>query len=199
MNVYFLKEDISQYVIYPIPADESRYFIYNAESEEELAQKTPVLFEGQFALVEKQPTPEHEWNGTEWVISPEKLTAIIAQRKEQLLSTLANKADALKSGLLVGYPQTEIESFYRQEKEALAWKIDAKTETPMLSMIAKMRGVPFEILVEKVIEKANQLALAIGVIIGQRQKFEDALIAATTPEQLDEIEKGIDTWKFQTN
>lgn len=49
-----------------------------------------------------------------------KLTAYLSQRKETLLTTLANKADALKLGLLVGYPQTEIESFYRQEKEALA-------------------------------------------------------------------------------
>ncbi|MBS6009727.1 MAG: hypothetical protein KH943_08245 [Haemophilus parahaemolyticus] len=48
------------------------------------------------------------------------MTAYLSQRKETLLTTLANKADALKLGLLVGYPQTEIESCYRQEKEALA-------------------------------------------------------------------------------
>lgn len=38
----------------------------------------------------------------------------------------------------------EIESFYRQEKEALAWQADNSTETSMLTQIARNRGVPFE-------------------------------------------------------
>ncbi|MBF1226849.1 MAG: hypothetical protein HXM24_06075 [Haemophilus parainfluenzae] len=101
--------------------------------------------------------------------------------------------------MLVGYPQTEIESFYRQEKEALAWKADNKADTPMLKQIARVRGVPFEILVEKVIEKASQFAVAIGVIIGQRQAFEDKLLALSSQKELDELKKKIEEWKFQAN
>ena len=112
---------------------------------------------------------------------------------------MANKADKLKSNLLIGYPQTEIESFYRQEKEALAWRADNKVDTPMLKQIARVRGVPFEVLVEKVIEKASQFAVAIGVIIGQRQAFEDRLLALSSQKELDALEKEIEEWKFQTN
>ena len=140
-----------------------------------------------------------KWNGTEWVKDEAKIVELFMQRKEALLATLANKADMLKSSLLVGYPQTEIESFYRQEKEALAWKADNKADTPMLKQIARVRGVPFEVLVEKVIEKASQFAVAIGVVIGQRQAFEDRLLALSSQKELDVLEKEIEEWKFQAN
>ena len=120
MKVYFLKTDIRQYVIFPAPEDVSLYFVLEVESDEELAQKTPVLHQGKLVLVDKQPSQDHEWDGKAWVIPPEKQTALFAEQKESLIAQLASKTDALKAGLLVGYPQTEIDSFYRQEKEALA-------------------------------------------------------------------------------
>lgn len=152
-------------------------------------------------LVEPQPSPAHVLNhdSLQWEISAEKQVELFIDKKNRLLATLANKADALKSGLLVGYPQTEIESFYRQEKEALAWQADNKADTPMLKQIARVRGVPFDVLVGKVIEKASQFAVAIGVIIGQRQAFEDRLLATKTPEELTALEKEIEEWKFQAN
>ena len=152
-------------------------------------------------LIEPQPSDTHELNieTLQWTISKEKQLAIFNKEKETLLNRLADKADEIKTNLLVGYPQTEIESFYRQEKEALAWQADNKVDTPMLKQIARVRGIHFEILVEKVIEKASQFAVAIGVIIGQRQAFEDRLLATKTPEELTALEKEIEEWKFQVN
>lgn len=132
-------------------------------------------------------------------LSKTKQAEFIERKKENLLNELANKADKLKSNLLIGYPQTEIESFYRQEKEALAWRVDNKVDTPMLKQIARVRGVPFEVLVEKVIEKASQFAVAIGVIIGQRQAFEDRLLALSSQKELDALEKEIEEWTFSAN
>lgn len=135
----------------------------------------------------------------QFVISKEKQKDLFSKEKEALLNRLANKADDIKTSLLVGYPQTEIESFYRQEKEALAWRADNNAETPMLKQVAMVRGVPFDVLVEKVIEKASQFAVAIGLIIGQRQAFEDRLLAINTLEELTALEKEIEEWKFQAN
>ena len=131
-----------------------------------------------------------------WVISPAKQTVLFAEQKESLIAQLANKADTLKAGLLVGYPQTEIESFYRQEKEALAWQADHNAETPMLKQIALLRGVPFEILVQKVIEKSEMFAMVIGAIIGQRQQLEDRILTATKPEELETIKNEVETWQL---
>ena len=152
-------------------------------------------------LIDPQPSAAHELNHDtlQWEISAEKQTALFAQQKEVLLNKLADKADQLKNGLLAGYPQTEIESFYRQEKEALAWQADHNTPTPMLSQIARVRGVPLEVLINKVIEKSAQFAVAIGIIIGQRQAFEDRLLALKTPEELTALEQEIEQWQFQAN
>lgn len=156
---------------------------------------------GNPVLIDPQPSAAHVLNldTLTWEISSEKQTALFAQQKEGLLNKLANKADQLKNSLLAGYPQTEIESFYRQEKEALAWQADHNTLTPMLSQIARVRGVPLDLLIEKVIEKSAQFAVAIGIIIGQRQAFEDRLLALKTPEELTALEQEIEQWRFQTN
>ena len=80
MKVYFLKTDIRQYVIFPTPEDESLYFVLDVESDDELAQKTPVLHQGTLVLVDKQPTTSHEWDGKAWAIPPEKQTALLAEK-----------------------------------------------------------------------------------------------------------------------
>ena len=167
-----------------------------AQGKQIIADKT-----GNPVLIDPQPSAAHELNldTLNWEISAEKQTALFAQQKEGLLNKLADKADQLKNGLLVGYPQTEIESFYRQEKEALTWQADHNTPTPMLSQIARVRGVPLDMLISKVIEKSAQFAVAIGIIIGQRQAFEDRLLALKTPEELTSLEQEIEQWQFQTN
>ncbi|WP_105896753.1 hypothetical protein [Haemophilus influenzae] len=167
-----------------------------AQGKQIIADKT-----GHPVLIDPQPSAAHELNldTLTWEISPEKQTALFAQQKESLLNKLADKADQLKNSLLAGYPQTEIESFYRQEKEALAWQGDNLTETPMLTQIAQNRGVPLEILIEKVIEKSAQFAVVIGIIIGQRQAFEDRLLALKTPEELTALEQEIKQWQLNAN
>ena len=170
--------------------------IGQSQGKQIIADKT-----GKPILIDSQPSAAHVLNldTLTWEISPEKQTALFAQQKESLLNKLADKADQLKNGLLAGYPQTEIESFYRQEKEALAWQADHNTPTPMLSQIARVRGVPLDMLISKVIEKSSQFAVTIGIIIGQRQAFEDRLVALKTPDDLTALEQEIEQWQFQTN
>lgn len=170
--------------------------IGQSQGKQIIADKT-----GKPILIDSQPSAAHVLNldTLTWEISPEKQTALFAQQKESLLNKLADKADQLKNGLLAGYPQTEIESFYRQEKEALAWQADHNTPTPMLSQIARVRGVPLDMLISKVIEKSSQFAVTIGIIIGQRQAFEDRLVALKTPDDLTALKQEIEQWQFQTN
>nr|DAF48135.1 MAG TPA: hypothetical protein [Myoviridae sp. ctVKV3] len=207
MTTYFNPDDMAFYSdeLYSnipsqaVPLSDEQYIaLLNGQSQGKqiIADKT-----GFPVLVEPQPSSAHVLNhdSLQWEISAEKQVELFIDKKNRLLATLANKADALKSGLLVGYPQTEIESFYRQEKEALAWQADNKADTPMLKQIARVRGVPFDVLVGKVIEKASQFAVAIGVIIGQRQAFEDRLLSTKTLEELAALEKEIEEWKFQAN
>ncbi|EIJ68087.1 hypothetical protein [Pasteurella bettyae] len=185
--------------IHPIPADaiavsDENYLMLvdgRANGCEIIVSK-----DNQLSLTTPKPSLAHKWAGKTWVLDKAKQADYLVGRKSAVLTMLANKADELKSRLLVGYPQVEIESFYRQEKEALAWRADNSVETPMLTQIASVRGIEFGVLVGKVLEKSNQFAVAIGVIIGQRQKFEDALMAATTIEQVEQLTKEIAQWSI---
>lgn len=200
--------DTKQFLPDYIPHDNNGQWV-KVESQAEIDEISLSITGGGEVWVEdgkikcsgKAPSPSHVFNlaTKSFELSKEKQTALLAQQKEGLLNKLADKADQLKNSLLAGYPQTEIESFYRQEKEALAWQADHNTPTPMLAQIAHVRGVPLDMLIEKVIEKSAQFAVAIGMIIGQRQAFEDRLLALKTPEELTALEQEIEQWQFQTN
>lgn len=194
MKVYFLKKDISQYVIYPVPDDESLYFVLDVESDDELAQKTPVLHQGQgkLVLVEKQPTKDHEWNGKSWVIPKEKQTALLIKRKNNLMQIIANKTDNFKSQYLAGYSQAEIDSFYRQEREA-------RNELPLMLLTEIFEGrddlKSVDELKKKVIEKADLFAIIMGKLFAIKQGFETHIEKAQTMEELDKIEEDINKWQ----
>ena len=194
--------DTKQFLPDYIPHDNGQWI--KVESQTEIDEISASITSGGAVWIEdgkikcsgKAPSQFHVFNMAtkSFELSKEKQTALFTQQKKDLLNKLADKADQLKNGLLTDYPQTEIESFYRQEKEALAWQADHNTPTPMLEQIARVRGVPFEVLVEKVIEKASQFAVAIGMIIGKRQAFEDRLLATKNLEELSALEKEIEEW-----
>ena len=191
-----------------IPHDNNGQWV-KVESQEEIDEISLSITGGGAVWIEdgkikcsgKAPSPSHVFNMAtkSFELSKEKQTALLAQQKEGLLNKLADKADQLKNSLLAGYPQTEIESFYRQEKEALAWQADHNIPTPMLAQIARIRGVPLDMLISKVIEKSAQFAVAIGIIIGQRQAFEDRLLALKMPDDLTALEQEIEAWTFNAN
>ena len=112
MKVYFLKTDIRQYVIFPAPENESLYFVLDVESDDELAQKTPVLYQGTLVLVDKQPTPFHEWDGKAWAIPPEKQTALLVEKRNNLIEQIDSHAATIYS------TWTRFESEYRERQTA---------------------------------------------------------------------------------
>ena len=192
MKVYFLKSDINQYVIFPAPEDESLYFVLDVESDDELAQKTPVLHNDKLVLAEKQPTKDHEWDGKSWVIPKEKQTELLIKRKNNLMQLIANKTDNFKSQYLAGYSQAEIDSFYRQEREA-------RNELPLMLLTEIFEGrddlKSVDELKKKVIEKADLFAIIMGKLFAIKQGFETHIEKAQTMEELDKIEEDINKWQ----
>lgn len=192
MKVYFLKENINEYIIFPIPESLEQYFELEIESEQELENKTPVLIKNKIALVEKQPTKDHEWNGKSWVIPKEKQIAILIKRKNNLMQIIANKTDNFKSQYLAGYSQAEIDSFYRQEREA-------RNELPLMLLTEIFEGrddlKSVDELKKKVIEKADLFAIIMGKLFALKQGFETYIEKAQTMEDLDKIEEDINKWQ----
>lgn len=102
MKVYFLKNDVSQFVIFPEPENLEDYFLAEVEDESELERKSAVVFKGEFRLVEKYPSEEHEWNGKSWVISKEKMTALLNEQRAEIWARIKQKRhDNLRGGVYV--------------------------------------------------------------------------------------------------
>lgn len=99
--------------------------------------------------------------------------------------------EAALAALTATYPDRELLTFERQEREARALLAgDSATDVAHITAIAQERGIPVEELAQKIIAKADAFALASGLLIGMRQKYEDQLNALgedATAEQIRAI------------
>jgi hypothetical protein len=91
------------------------------------------------------------------------------------------------AALAKDYPDSEVQSWPQQVKEATALSADPQADVPLLTAIATARGLPVAELASRVLDKMNVYAVASGVLIGQRQAAEDAIDAAESLEDLAAI------------
>lgn len=170
-----------------IELTDAQYQQYLAISSDDITFK-----DGAFHARPLQPSDAHEWDGKEWVISQEKMTALLVECKTHLLNVIANKTDNFKAQYLIGYSQAEIDSFYRQEREA-------RNELPTMLLTEIFEGrddlSSIEELKKKVIEKADLYAIIMGKLFAIKQGFEKHIEQAETAEQLDKIEQEINKWQ----
>lgn len=109
------------------------------------------------------------------------------ESKAAKLSEINKAADKIMAALISTYPDREISTFDKQEAEARAYMADPEAPTPLLSALAKARGIDMDELVKRVIAKADAFAAASGYIIGQRQALEDQLDTCKTLEEVQSI------------
>lgn len=107
--------------------------------------------------------------------------------KAAKLSEINATADRAIAALTATYPDREISTFNKQESEARAYAADPTASTPLLSALAQARDIELSELVQRVIAKADALAVASGSIIGQRQALEDRLGTCITIEDVQAI------------
>lgn len=107
--------------------------------------------------------------------------------KRSKLNEINLKADEALSKVTSIYPQMEIVSWYKQEIEAAAYRKDPTTPTPMTDAISMYRGIDKEVLVTRILEKAELFAVVSGATFGRRQGLEDTLQRATTVDAVKAI------------
>lgn len=142
----------------------------------------------------KAPSEFHTFNLKTklFEISSERTATLLAERKAKMLIEVAKKTDDFKAQYLVGYSQAEIDSFYRQEREA-------RGELPLMLLTEIFEGrddlESIEQLKKKVIDKADLFAIIMGKIFAVKQNFEKHIEEAKTLEELLKIQQEIDKWQ----
>lgn len=107
-------------------------------------------------------------------------------RKEKLSEINGNYNSAV-STLVSTYPETELLTFDKQEKEAREYKKDNSSSTPFLKLLAEFRGITLDELIDKVIIKADLFQENVAKLTGLRQKYEDELDKCETKEDIEKI------------
>ena len=149
---------------------------------------------GQIKCSGKAPSEFHFFNDKtkKFEISENKKNEYLNKRKSILMTTIANKTDNFKAQYLAGYSQAEIDSFYRQEREA-------RNELPLMLLTEIFEGrddlKSVDELKKKVIEKADFFAIIMGKLFAIKQGFETHIEKAQTMEDLDKIEEDINKWQ----
>lgn len=103
------------------------------------------------------------------------------------LAEINASCEAELAALQSAYPQSEVLSWDKQEREARAFVENPTTPVPLISALAAAREVDPADLAGWIILKADTYTAAIGAALGKRQKLEDELAALTDWEDMAEI------------
>lgn len=113
--------------------------------------------------------------------------AILNAAKAAKLTEINAECQKAVAALAADYPDSEVQSWPQQVKEATALAADAGADAPLLTAIATARGLPVAELASRVLDKMNAYAAASGVLIGRRHAAEDAIGTAASLEDLSAI------------
>ncbi|MFC1140587.1 hypothetical protein ACFGXH_02950 [Pasteurella multocida] len=189
MFIYYSKNNLKNYQIFPTPSNPDDYIVVEVGSESELSGKELVVVNDMPMLVPTRPSECYEWVDGQWVISDEKASELLAVAKIKKLKEINHAAQEYVDGIAKTYetPEFERDTWLTQRAEAIAWKQDPNSPTPTLESIATNRGVPLDVLREKAYQKSVLFATLSSTIAGQRQKLEDQLMSAQSVEEIEQI------------
>lgn len=188
MKVYFLKENICEYVIFPEPDDLERYFELEVDPEQNLEDYTPIIKDDKILLVEKQPTVDHVWNGNEWVIPPEKQAVLAMAKQAKLIAEIDERAAKIYS------TWTRFESEYRERQAAAEAFKNANYQgecSRYITDFAKRAGLNNQAATDLILVQAAGLERLQVELANQRMRKYELKAPGLTIEKMQSIHDDI--------
>ncbi len=188
MKVYFLKENICEYVIFPEPDDLERYFELEVDPEQNLEDYTPIVKGDKILLVEKQPTVDHVWNGNSWVIPPEKQAALAMDKQVKLMAEIDEQAAKIYS------TWTRFESEYRERQAAAEAFKNANYQgecSRYITDFAKRAGLNNQAATDLILVQAAGLEKLQVELANQRMRKYELKVPGLTIEKMQSIRDDI--------
>ncbi|MFP4793748.1 hypothetical protein [Pasteurella multocida] len=84
MKVYFLKSDLNQYHIFPAPQNLQDFIEFEIGDGMDLESKQLILCQGQYILVDRQPSELHVWKCDQWVLDEEKQSKLLESQQNKV-------------------------------------------------------------------------------------------------------------------
>lgn len=110
---------------------------------------------------------------------------LVAAKRAEIWGT----GDAILAQVKANFTQAEIESWSKQEQGAKDIQAgDTSTEAAQfVAAIARGRGIEVSVLVAKILANVESYGALSAAVIGEQQRLDDLIKAATTPEYLEAI------------
>ena len=194
MKVYFLKENLNSYQIFPIPQNLNDFVEMEVENESELDNKQLVKNGNGYILVNKKPTELHIWNGNSWVIDEEKQTEI----KRELIKNLVDSIDDTAANISARWTRFA-EEYKEREAAAIAFKEAnfAGEVSVYISSFATVAGLDNQSASLLILQQAEKLRALQQQLAVQRMRKYELKHEALSDEELQRIHDDI-VGKMQT-
>lgn len=188
MKVYFLKENLNSYQIFPIPQNLNDFVEMEVENESELETKQLIYFKSQYILVDRQPTELHIWNGNSWVIDEEKQTEI----KLELIKNLVHSIDDTAANISSRWTRFA-EEYKEREAAAIAFKEAnfAGEVSVYISSFATVAGLDNKSATLLILKQAERLRTLQQQLAVQRMRKYELKHEALSDEELKNIHDDI--------
>lgn len=144
--------------------------------------------DGTFHARSFRPSAAHEWDGKAWEIPPEKLTALLAEKRAQLIDEIDKKAETIYS------VWTRFEAEYKARKEAAeVFKASGYKDEPSIyiTSFATPAGVDNKTATEIILQQAAGLQKLQDHLAALRMRKYELKHPNLTLEQLQAISDDI--------
>ncbi|HHF4038927.1 TPA: hypothetical protein ACPOV6_000063 [Haemophilus influenzae] len=194
MKVYFLKENLNSYQIFPIPQNLNDFVEMEVENESELEIKQLIDFKSQYILVDRQPTELHKWNGNSWVVDKKKKTEI----KRELIKNLVDSIDDTAANISARWTRFA-EEYKEREAAAIAFKEAnfAGEVSVYISSFATVAGLDNQSASLLILQQAESLRTLQQQLAVQRMRKYELKHEVLSDEELQRIHDDI-IGKMQT-
>lgn len=188
MKVYFLKENLNSYQIFPIPQNLNDFVEMEVENESELETKQLIDFKGQYILVHRQPTELHKWNGNSWIVDEKKKTEI----KLELIKNLVDSIDDTAANISARWTRFA-EEYKEREAAAIAFKEAnfAGEVSVYISSFATVAGLDNKSATLLILKQAERLRTLQQQLAVQRMRKYELKHEALSDEELKNIHDDI--------
>ena len=188
MKVYFLKENLNSYQIFPIPQNLNDFVEMEVENESELETKQLIDFKGQYILVGRQPTELHKWNGNSWIVDEKKKTEI----KRKLIKNLVDSIDDTAANISARWTRFA-EEYKEREAAAIAFKEAnfAGEVSVYISSFATVAGLDNKSATLLILKQAERLRTLQQQLAVQRMRKYELKHEALSDEELKNIHDDI--------
>ncbi|BBF06637.1 hypothetical protein [Haemophilus influenzae] len=194
MKIYFLKENLNSYQIFPIPQNLNDFVEMEVENESELETKQLIDFKSQYILVDRQPTELHKWNGNSWIVDKKKKTEI----KRELIKNLVDSIDDTAANISARWTRFA-EEYKEREAAAIAFK-EANYEgecSRYITDFAQRAGLDNKTATNLILTQAAGLKKLQMELANQRMRKYELKLEALSDEELKNIHDDI-IGKMQT-